>query len=373
MKILTVGVLVLLMICFPLSSAESPVVITETESNPQGTDAGNEWVKLFNSSNEQIDVSGWSLKSTHGKTVVYNIPNGKIIQPCSELKITFPSQFLDNEDESVILSDSNGNMVDKTSIFSDKENNSSTWIKQRSSCTEQQIQQEVNPPEQNISKTYSDEQTPIPNWVKNIAGWWAEGKTGKTDFVNGIRYLMNNDIIQIPDATVSSNSEQDIPPWIKNTALWWSQGLVEDKDFVSGIQFMIENGVMSVYGDDTQSCKGNQLCVEDVVQRVIDGDTLIIGKYTVRLSLVDTPEKDEIGFKEATAFTSKSCRIGAVAIFDQDDLQPLDQYEREVGKVTCSGINLNEQLLLNEHAEILTQYCVKSEFANEDWARQYGC
>lgn len=372
MKILTVGVLVLLMIYFPLVSAENQVVIAEAESNPQGTDAGNEWIKLFNSSNEKIDISGWSLESTHGKTVVYHIPNGKIIQPCSELKIVFPSQFLDNEDESVILSDSDGIGIDKTSIFSDKENNHSTWSKQRPSCTEQKPQENQSN-EQIISENQSNEQTSIPNWVKNIAGWWAEGKTGKTDFVNGIRYLIDNDIIQISDTTVSSNSEQDIPPWIKNTALWWSQGFVEDKDFVSSIQYLIENGVMSVYGTDTQSCKGNQLCIEDVVQRVIDRDTLIIGKYTVRLSLVDTPEKDEVGFKEATAFTSKSCRIGTVAIFDQDDLQPLDRYEREVGKVTCSGVNLNEQLLLNEHAEILTQYCIKSEFADEDWAKKYGC
>lgn len=372
MKILTAGVLVLLIIYFPLVSAENQVGIIEAESNPQGIDAGNEWIKIFNSSNEQIDVSGWSLESTHGKTVIYHIPNGKIIQSCSELKITFPSQFLDNEDESVILSDSTGNVIDKTSIFSDKENNSSTWNKQKPSCTEQKTQ-EVHPNEQNIPKNYSDEQTSIPNWIKNIAGWWAEGKTGKADFVNGIRYLINNDIIQIPDTTVSSNSEQDIPPWIKNTALWWSQGFVEDKDFVSGIQFMIENGVMSVYGNDTQSCKGNQLCVENVVQRVIDGDILIIGKYTVRLSLVDTPEISEDGFKEATAFTSKLCRIGSVATFDQDDLQPLDRYEREVGKITCSDVNLNEQLLLNEHAEILTQYCIKSEFADETWAKKYGC
>ena len=362
MKILTVGILVLLMIYLPLVSAENQVVIVEAESNPQGTDAGNEWVKLFNSSNEQIDVSGWSLESTHGKTVVYQIPNGKIIQPCSELKIVFPSQFLDNEYESVILFDSSGNRIDKTSIFSDKENNSSTWSKQKPSCTEQKTQEDQ-----------SNEQASIPNWIKNIAGWWAEGKTGKTDFVNGIRYLIDNDIIQIPDTVVSSNSEQDIPPWIKNTALWWSQGLVEDKDFVSGIQFMIKNGVMSVYGTDTQSCKGNQLCVEDIVQRVIDGDTLIIGKYTVRLSLVDTPEVSEESFKEATAFTSKLCRIDSVTTFDQDDLQPLDRYEREVGKVTCSDVNLNEQLLLNGHAKILTQYCIKSEFADEDWAKKYGC
>jgi len=61
---------------------------------------------------------------------------------------------------------------------------------------------------------------------------------------------------------------------------------------------------MSVYGTDTQSCKENQLCIEDVVQRVIDGDTLIIGKYAVRLSLVDTPEVSE-GLKQKLLLQKK--------------------------------------------------------------------
>ena len=372
MKFVIVFTLILISIfSIPTISAETQIIIIEAESNPNGSDAGNEWVKIFNFSDKQIDVGGWSLHSTHGKTNVHQIQYGKIIQPCSEIKIVFPSQFLDNEDESVILLNDKGTMIDKTSMFTDKDNDSSTWVKQKPSCEKNTLKKELS--DKAIKKSNTDGSNSIPSWVKNIAGWWAEDKTGKNDFVNGIKYLIDNNVIQVSDTAVSSNSEQDIPPWVKNTALWWSQGLVGDKDFVSSIQYLIENGVMSVYGVDTQSCKGNQLCIEDIVQRVIDGDTLIIGKYTVRLSLVDTPEKDEVGFKEATAFTSKSCRIGTIAIFDQDDLQPLDRYEREVGKVTCSGINLNEHLLLNGHAKILNQYCIKSEFADESWAQQYGC
>lgn len=96
---------------------------------------------------------------------------------------------------------------------------------------------------------------PIPIWIKNIAGWWAEGKTEKRDFVNAINYLIDKEIITIPDTEVSSNSQHGIPPWVKNTALWWSQGLVEDKDFVLGMQYIIENGLLSVndYDDVTGS------------------------------------------------------------------------------------------------------------------------
>lgn len=80
---------------------------------------------------------------------------------------------------------------------------------------------------------------------------------------------------------------------------------------------------------------------------------------------MDTPEDSENGFKEGNFFTTKLCKIGSFTIFDQDDLQPLDRYERMVGKVTYSNKNLNEQLLLNNHAEVLTKYCLASEFADE--------
>ena len=43
-----------------------------------------------------------------------------------------------------------------------------------------------------------------------------------------------------------SNTEIKIPDWIKNNAGWWADGLIEDTDFVSGIQYLITNGIMHV-------------------------------------------------------------------------------------------------------------------------------
>ena len=120
-------------------------------------------------------------------------------------------------------------------------------------------------------------------------------------------------------------------------------------------------------------CKGTKLCVNGIIRKIIDGDTLVVDRYTVRLSLTNTPEKGESGFKEATSFTSKLCQIGSYALVDQDDGQPFDKYNRLVGKVTCSEKILNVELLDNGHANILTQYCKKSEFAAESWAKEYGC
>ena len=37
-----------------------------------------------------------------------------------------------------------------------------------------------------------------------------------------------------------------IPEWVKNNAGWWADGAIGDSDFVQGIQFLIKEGIMSI-------------------------------------------------------------------------------------------------------------------------------
>ena len=109
------------------------------------------------------------------------------------------------------------------------------------------------------------------------------------------------------------------------------------------------------------------------ITRVIDGDTLIIDQTTIRLSLVNSPERDERGYQEAKDFASNVSPVGANVEFYEDSWQPVDKYGRSVGLVYCNDMMLNELLLTNGHAEISTYYCDRSEFGSEGWARAYGC
>jgi endonuclease YncB( thermonuclease family) len=117
------------------------------------------------------------------------------------------------------------------------------------------------------------------------------------------------------------------------------------------------------------TCSGTALCITGKVMKIVDGDTIHIKNHKIRLSLVDTPEKNEKGFNEAKSFTTKLCPLRSIIIVDQDDMQPYDRNDRLVGKVTCSGKVLNAELIRNGHAHILTEYCKKSEFASENWAK----
>ena len=120
-------------------------------------------------------------------------------------------------------------------------------------------------------------------------------------------------------------------------------------------------------------CKGHASCITAKVERIIDGDTLVIANKTVRLALVNAPEKNEELSKEAENFTANLCKIGTEALVDEDDGQLKGSYGRLVGVVYCKGKNLNELLLDNGFGTIYVSFCKTSEFKNEKWAKYYGC
>jgi hypothetical protein len=86
----------------------------------------------------------------------------------------------------------------------------------------------------------------IPSWIKNNAGWWAENTIDDYTFVQGIQYLINEEIMNIPQTESGESSGNDIPSWIKNNAGWWAEDAIDDETFVQAIQYLITNGIMQV-------------------------------------------------------------------------------------------------------------------------------
>ena len=89
-------------------------------------------------------------------------------------------------------------------------------------------------------------QTSIPSWIKNNAGWWADGQIDDGSFVSGIQWLISNGIMTIPPTEQGEGSDDVIPSWIKNNAGWWADEQIDDNAFVSGLQWLISNGIMKI-------------------------------------------------------------------------------------------------------------------------------
>ncbi len=104
-----------------------------------------------------------------------------------------------------------------------------------------EIEIEKNPLQKNVLNNSSA----IPPWIKNNAGWWADGSIDDSSFVQGIQFLIKEDVLKIPPTTQGSTSNE-IPTWIKNNAGWWADGSIDDSSFVQGIQFLIKEGIMQI-------------------------------------------------------------------------------------------------------------------------------
>jgi hypothetical protein len=107
-----------------------------------------------------------------------------------------------------------------------------------------------------IPNSSAQEEPQIPNWVKNVAGWWANNEISEKEFLAGIEYLINNNIIYIPfmpcggAAAVAASdptlAAKLIPDWVKNNAGWWATDQIEDADFINGIEYLIKKNVLGI-------------------------------------------------------------------------------------------------------------------------------
>jgi hypothetical protein len=137
-----------------------------------------------------------------------------------------------------------------------------------------------------------ESQPEIPNWFKNNAGFWAQNQIDDETFLVGIKFLIEQKIMNIPnlqkfqlepvlhfidvekgvqhyldryyyddvyrdwfdsnfpeytiEEAVGINVDHNpaIPNWIKNNAQLWTDDMITDDDFLGGIKFLVESGII---------------------------------------------------------------------------------------------------------------------------------
>ena len=96
----------------------SAIRINEIETNPPGSDSGNEWVELY--SENQINLSGWKIMNNdNGSLELNQTINGYLV-------INLSGQWLDNSDEKIFLYNQNS-LIDSSILLSDSANDNKTW------------------------------------------------------------------------------------------------------------------------------------------------------------------------------------------------------------------------------------------------------
>jgi len=88
----------------------------------------------------------------------------------------------------------------------------------------------------------------IPEFFKNVAYWWSDGLIEDFEFVDGVEFLINEKIIDIPNLSKSTTggNEDTVPDWVRQNMGWWAKGLTSDTELVNAIQYLVEKGIIQV-------------------------------------------------------------------------------------------------------------------------------
>ena len=87
-----------------------------------------------------------------------------------------------------------------------------------------------------IIPTVFAQDSEIPAWIKNNAGWWATDQINDSSFLQGIQFLIKEGIMVMPSTETSeASNSQEIPAWIKNSAGWWAEDKISEGEFVNAI------------------------------------------------------------------------------------------------------------------------------------------
>ena len=104
-----------------------------------------------------------------------------------------------------------------------------------------------SPTEETLDTSTEKKTLEIPPWVRDTAEWWADGFINDEDFVSGVEFMIEQEIIFIPNLEKSEETtEQEIPTWVRSNAEWWASGQITDEDFATGLEYLVKKGIIVV-------------------------------------------------------------------------------------------------------------------------------
>ena len=97
-----------------------------------------------------------------------------------------------------------------------------------------------------------DRKTPVDTYGKfsytvELNEKFSDGKfIVKSQYGNSKSTVNTSSFLIVSGTPSTMESSNEIPVWIKNNAGWWADGSIDDSSFVQGIQFLVQEGFMKI-------------------------------------------------------------------------------------------------------------------------------
>ena len=111
---------------------------------------------------------------------------------------------------------------------------------------------EIEPTSQGIlkisgfEKGLPPESSQIPQWIKLNADWWSSDQISDDEFLEGIIFLAEKEIISVSLSDEILESQWKLPQWIKNPAYWWSSDQISDDEFLKLIENLVKQKIILI-------------------------------------------------------------------------------------------------------------------------------
>jgi hypothetical protein len=185
----------------------------------------------------------------------------------------------------------------------------------------------------------------VPQWIKHNAAWWAGGEISDDDFINGMRWLIENRILPATQITGEIKVNQ-IPDSVKRIAYSWSQNDIPDSEFLRGIEYLIRNGIMELDNEFVV-----EVTKERLLQLSVEGDAK---KSVVIAPIFTATAYAEPGFY--TYFRGQCDSTCLTAIITPDKPLSYTSSQNAVNVLQSLGYDTITDIDVDKNPHILSQY-----------------
>ena len=97
-----------------------------------------------------------------------------------------------------------------------------------------------------FDKGLPPELSQIPQWIKNNAGRWVTNQISNLEFLEGINFLFEKQIVSVSKRDVTAESQWNIPFWVKTPVSWWYEEKITDDDFLNIIENLVKRKIIVI-------------------------------------------------------------------------------------------------------------------------------
>ena len=182
-----------------------------------------------------------------------------------------------------------------------------------------------------------------PNWIKNDARMLWESDITDKEFINAMKWLIENNILRVQHVESVSNPSPQIPQNVKTIVYFWSQDKVSDMEFLNSIQYLVSEGVIPLSADF-------------VSKKTSDLNT-IIGMYENKTTVVIIPTFTAIAYSSFYAYYFHTCDQSClIAPLDKNVSLSFTSSKNGVEVLKSMGYDTVTDVDVDKNPEILSKY-----------------